>query len=75
MVDMKLSLGLGVLALAAPLMFSPASASFDDQFVCDAIGDGAYTITISSRDPSQASVVYQLGGEYPQEGEPAVTKL
>ena len=75
MVDMKLSLSLGVLALATPLMFSPASASFDDQFVCDAIGDGAYTITISSKDPSQASVVYQLGGEYPQEGEPDVTKL
>jgi hypothetical protein len=66
MVDMKLALSLGVLALATPLMFSPAFASFDDQFVCDAIGDGAYTITISSKDPSQASILYQLDIDAPQ---------
>ena len=51
------------MVLMAFFTTQPVYASFDDQFVCGAIGDGNYTVTISSKDSSRAMAVYALGGD------------
>jgi len=48
--------------IALFVIFS-ASAAVADQFVCEAIGDGYYTVKISTKDPSYATANYVLGGD------------
>ena len=38
-------------------------ASPGDQFICDAIGDGNYVVTISSQNSKNASATYTIGSE------------
>jgi len=49
----------GGLALA-----TPAQASLNDQFVCDAVGDGHFVVMIMAMDGQSATVRYELSGEY-----------
>ena len=42
-----------------------AHASLDDQYTCDAIGDGNYVLTISSADSKKAEAIYVLGLDSP----------
>ncbi len=55
--------GLGVV-FATLINSAPAIASFDDQFVCNAVGDGHHIVVISSADPSNASVQFSLGEDH-----------
>ena len=52
------------LAISGISVFTIQShASLGDQFVCDAIGDGNYVVTISANDPKNASAAYSIGSE------------
>lgn len=53
-----------MLALLAPVavLSDPAYASYDDQFVCSGMGDGDFTVTMSSDDSRNASVQYAING-------------
>lgn len=70
----KLTIGhaCGVAALS---FAAPAYASVDDQFTCDALGDGNYMVAISSQDSSKATAQYTLSGEYAGEGQTIVTPM
>lgn len=65
MIGLTLAIG-GALTLAAP-----AQASLNDQFVCDAVGDGQFIVTIMAMDSSTASVRYILSSEYADQTPPA----
>jgi len=65
MIGRTLAIG-GALTLAAP-----AQASLNDQFACDAVGDGQFIVTIMAMDSNTASVRYQLSGDYADQSSPA----
>ena len=56
-------------AIAAFGFAAPAHASFDDQYVCDSIGDTDLLVVISSRDNASAFVQFS-SGDGTEEGEP-----
>ncbi|KAG1700579.1 Trk system potassium uptake protein TrkA [Nymphon striatum] len=60
-----------IATLSSSLVSYEAHASIDDQFMCDAIGDGNYVITISSSDSKTAEAVYSLGLDSPSIGDGA----
>lgn len=52
---------------------SPAHASLNDQFRCDAVGDGEHLVILDSFDPKKATVQYTIGSD--NGGSTSVTDL
>ncbi|WP_209348418.1 MliC family protein [Pontixanthobacter sp. CEM42] len=65
----------GIIGLASMAALPTAAhASFDDQFVCESIGDVDLLVIISSRDSSNASVQFS-SGDGTEEGEPTLEPM
>ncbi len=65
----------GIIGLASMAALPTAAhASFDDQFVCESIGDIDLLVVISSRDSSNASVQFS-SGDGTEEGEPTLEPM
>lgn len=66
--------GIAIIGASLTGFSQPALASFDDQYVCESLGDTSFLVIMSSRDPSKASVQLTMseanGGDsvsYPME--------
>ncbi|GAB5486507.1 MAG: hypothetical protein Pars2KO_00770 [Parasphingorhabdus sp.] len=65
----------GVAAAVGFLIAAPLDASLNDQFRCDAVGDGEHLVILSGLDSNKATVQYQINKDGAVSKSPSVTEL